>query len=73
VDENIWGETRRMNINEYSAMVRFHHETLNKKCENHISDCMCNDCLLRAESAQIIRMHKNQFIGFTCKCKECSK
>jgi len=62
-----------MNKNKYAKMVRYHHEVLNKKCENHISDCLCSDCMTRANSASTIREHRLKFVGFICKCKECSK
>jgi len=62
-----------MNLNEYAKMVKYHHEVLNKKCEDHISDCICLDCMTRVNSASMIREHRSKFIGFACKCKECLK
>ena len=61
-----------MNRTEYTKMVRYHHEVLNKKCENHISDCPCIDCIDRAGSASIIRENRLKFKDFHCNCKECS-
>lgn len=58
---------------EYIEKVKHHHIVLNKACENHISDCRCNDCVIRSDSALIIRENRPRFIGLICKCDDCLK
>lgn len=50
-----------MNLKKYTSIVDHHYKVLNKKCESHISDCLCKDCVIRSNSAKVIRENAPTF------------
>lgn len=50
-----------MNLKEYTGMVEHHYKVLNKRCEDHISDCLCKNCVIRSNSAKVIRENAPKF------------